>query len=483
MISANSIFPQSAVIPFRVHEGNLEVLLITARGGNRWIVPKGLIENGMSAMESAAQEAYEEAGIRGKVFDHSVGEYEYEKWDGTCRVQIFLMHVQKVSDKWPEDDFRTRKWVSPESASETVNEPALKKLLADLPKLVEANPSTRTMNAYVLRKTGKPNVLQISEIDAPTPAAGEVQVRLQCVGINYAEILSRKGLYGWAPKRPYVLGMEGAGVIERAGDGVDKSRIGERVIVGTQFGCYAERVVVPQEQALPAVGHFSIEENAAFAVNYMTAWVALFELARLQKTETLLITAAAGGVGTAAIQLAAKKGCRVFGLAGGDEKIALVKKLGATGAFNYRSDDAFQRLREVSGGVDVALEMVGGNIFKESFNLLNPFGRLVVTGFASLNLNWWNPFSIWRTWRDLPRANVMKLAEKSVGVMASHLGHLLDEPQRLHAIFDELRRFVTDTQIRPIIGRVFRFEQAVEAHAFIESRKSMGKVLLRIGSE
>ena len=336
------------------------------------------------------------------------------------------------------------------------------------------------MNAYLLRKIGGPGVLRLTEVADPIPGAGEVLVRLRYIGVNYAEILSRKGLYGWAPKRPYILGMEGAGFIEAVGPGVDQGRVGERAIVGTQYGCYAEKIAVPQERALPAIEHFSMEENAAFAVNYMTAWVALFELARLQKDETLLITAAAGGVGTAACQLAAKMGCRVFGLAGSGEKIALVKKLGAAGAFNYREPEVFEKLRQACGGVDVALEMVGGIIFKESFDLLNPFGRLVVAGFASLDLKWWNPFSIWQTWRDLPRAKITKMAEKSVGVMASHLGYLLEQPQRLQAIFEALRSFVSDTQIRPIIGKVFRFEQAEEAHAFIESRKSTGKVLLRI---
>ncbi len=335
------------------------------------------------------------------------------------------------------------------------------------------------MKAYVLRKTGRPEVLRLSEVPDPIAGAGEVLARLQCIGVNYAEILSRKGLYGWAPKRPYILGMEGAGIIEQVGNGVDASRLGERVIVGTQFGCYAEKIAVPQQRALPAIEHFSIEENAAFAVNYMTAWVALFELARLKKNETLLITAAAGGVGTAACQLAAKMGCRVFGLAGSDEKIELVKKLGAADAFNYRNGQAFEKLRQETNGIDVVLEMVGGHIFKESFKLINPFGRLVVAGFASLNLNWWNPFSIWQTWRDRPRANIMKLAEKSVGVMASHLGYLLDQPQRLPTIFGQLKQFVTDYKITPIIGRVFPFEQAAEAHQFIESRKSVGKILMR----
>ncbi len=338
------------------------------------------------------------------------------------------------------------------------------------------------MKAIVLHKTGGPDVLKSTEVPHPTPDKGEVLVGLQFIGVNYAEILSRKGLYGWAPKRPYILGMEGAGVIEEVGSGVNPDRVGARVIVGTQYGCYAEKIAVQQERAIPAIEHFSMEENAAFAVNYLTAWVALFELARLQNNETLLITAAAGGVGTAACQLAAKMGCRVYGLAGSAEKVALVKSLGVNDAFNYRDPGAFEKIKQASGGVDVALELVGGGIFKESFKLLNPFGRLVVAGFASLHFKWWNPVTWWQTWRDIPRAPLLRMAEKSVGVMATHIGYLLDQPQRLRAIFDNLRKFVCDTQIRPVIGKVFQFEQAKEAHAFIESRKSTGKILLQIQS-
>jgi NADPH2:quinone reductase len=298
-------------------------------------------------------------------------------------------------------------------------------------------------------------------------------------GINYAEILSRKGLYGWAIKRPYILGMEGSGIIESVGAGVDGSRIGQKVMVGTQNGCYAEKVVIPQVRAIPEISHFTMEENAAFLVNYMTAWVSLFSLATLEPEEKVLITAAAGGVGTAAIQLASKLGCEVYGLAGSREKIEYLLSIGATGAFNYREEDCFEKLRETSGGIDVILEMVGGKVYKESFTLLNPLGRLVVAGFAGLDLKKWNPFSWWSTWRDIPRVNLMKLAQTSAAVMSSHLGYLLRNPQLMQTVFEDLKQFVVKNDIRPVVGKVFQFEQVSEAHAFIESRKSIGKVLLQ----
>jgi NADPH2:quinone reductase len=335
------------------------------------------------------------------------------------------------------------------------------------------------MKAIILKRTGGPRVLELRDVPEPVPGANEVRVHLRYTGINYAEILSRRGLYRWAPKRPYVLGMEGSGVIETVGAGVDPSRVGKEVMVGTQYGCYAEKVVVPEERAIPAIESLTMEENAAFGVNYMTAWVALMELARLQVGEKAVVTAAAGGVGTAAVQLAAKFGSQVYGLAGSPEKVDLVRSLGAADALDYTGPHWSQRLWEMTGGVDVVLETVGGSVYRSCLELLNPFGRIVVAGFASLDLKRWNPASWWRTWRDMPRARLMDLARASTGIMATHLGYLLDEPARLQTVFERLRAFVIEQGIRPVIGRVFPFAGVAEAHALVESRQSVGKVLLK----
>jgi len=336
------------------------------------------------------------------------------------------------------------------------------------------------MKAYLLKSNGKPSVLKLTEIPDPVPGKGEVLVQLEYIGLNYAEILSRKGLYGWAPKRPYVLGMEGSGVINAVGNGVDKNRIGQQVMIGTQYGCYAEKIVIPQERALPCIPNYSLEESAAFLVNYMTAWMALFELAKIRKDEKVLISAAAGGVGTAAVKLASKMGCQVYGLAGSQEKIDYIKSLGAKGGFNYREKDCFNKLNEETNGIDVVIEMVGGKVYKESFNSLNPLGRLVVIGFASFDIKWWNPVSWWRTLRDIPRMKIMPLAEKSAGIMASHLGYLLNNPELMVAVYNRLKEFIIENNIKPEIGKEFSFDQVAQAHEFIESRKSTGKVILKV---
>ena len=338
------------------------------------------------------------------------------------------------------------------------------------------------MRAVVLKKTGGPGMLSVTETDEPRPGRGEVLVSVSFAGVNYAEILSRKGLYGWAPKRPYILGMECSGVIEAVGEGVPQSRIGEKVMAGAKHGCYAEKIAVPGASAVPVPAGYSMEEGAAFLVNYMTAWVCLFRMARLRAGEKLLVTAAAGGVGTAAVKLASHAGAEVYGMAGSGEKCALVESLGAVRCFNYRSEDAFKELLAVTGGVDAVLEVVGGKVYKRSLDILTPFGRVVVAGFAGLDLDWRNPLSWIRTWRDIPRANVGMLAERSIAVMSSHLGYLLDrEPGIMTEVYAALEKFVLEKDIRPVVGKVFPLEHASEAHAYVESRKSTGKVLLKVG--
>ena len=348
------------------------------------------------------------------------------------------------------------------------------------------------MRAIVLYRHGGPDVLRVSTVPDPTPGPGEARVRIEAIGVNFAEVLSRKGRYGWAPPMPYTPGMEATGTIELLGPGVEQRAIGDRVIVGAQHGAYAEKIVVPARQALPAIASFSIEENAAIAVNYLTAWVALMEcaappsrpgrMARLRPADRLLVTAAAGGVGTAAVQIATRFGCATAGLAGSDTKLETIRALGAESAVNYRRADFEERLRVAAGrdGFDVALETVGGEVLRAVWPVLAPFGRVVVAGFASLSLQWWNPVSWLRAWRDLPRADIRSLAPASHGLLATHIGYLLADPPRLARVWEDLMAFVGAHGIRPVIGATFAFEDMREAHRLMESRRSVGKIVVRV---
>ncbi len=338
------------------------------------------------------------------------------------------------------------------------------------------------MKTYILKKHGKPSVLKIQDVPKPNVKQGEVRIKIQTIGLNYAEIQSRKGLYQWAPKMPYTLGMEAYGTVDAMGENVTSHKIGDPVIVANQFGCYAEYVTIPAVQALPVIPGYSPEENAAFSVSFMTAWVALMEMGRLRPTDTVLIQAAAGGLGTAAVQISKKYGCTVFGTVGSDDKIKLVQDLGIDGAINYRKDNFRQKLLELNNGkgADVILEVVGGEVFRESLKSLNPFGRVVVIGFASLDLNKWNPFSWYKTWKSIPKANISNLAVHSSGVLASHLGYLLKDSERLMNVWSNLTHFTEKHHIKPIVGHTFDFDDLPEAHHLMESRKSVGKIVIKV---
>ena len=340
------------------------------------------------------------------------------------------------------------------------------------------------MRAVVLKKTGPPGALAWSDVPEPEPGPGEVRVRVRTIGLNYAEVLSRKGLYGWAPKRPYIPGMEAAGVVDRVGEGVDRAP-GERVMVGTQSGAYAEAVVVPAAQALPWVSGLSDVEAAALPVNYMTAWVALAVLGRPRPGETVSISPAAGGVGTAAVQIARGMEARIVAMAGSAEKLERVGALGADATVCYRERGFRRELGAFlgDGGIDVAVEMVGGDVFRAVRDAMAPFGRLVVAGYASLDYRWWNPFSWWRAWRGAPRLALSDQLRRSLGFYASHLGYLLDDPERLTEIWRELAAFVDRHGIRPQVGHVLPAGEIAEAHRLMESRESYGKIVLTLGSD
>jgi len=336
------------------------------------------------------------------------------------------------------------------------------------------------VKAYLLKKSGKPGVLKISEVPEPLAMQREVMVRLHYAGINYSEILSRKGLYGWAPRRPYIPGMEGVGEIVAVGESVPNKRVGEKVIVGAQHGCYAEYISVPEDQVLPVVTELTLKENAAILVNYLTAWIALIKLGRLQKGEKVLITVAAGGVGTAAVQIARHIDAQVYAMVGSDEKRAFIESLGARKGYNYQDLGIFDEVRKDTGGADVVLEMYGGKVYHNSRKLLNPFGRIVVMGYASLALNYWNPLSVWRAWRGIPRVSISELSEQSTGVMSGHLGYLLYKPELLRNIYEEMMVFIKENRIKPVIDRVYTFEELPAAHRYIEARRQKGKVVIDI---
>ena len=337
------------------------------------------------------------------------------------------------------------------------------------------------MKAYILNKTGKSTVLKIHEVPNPVVSKpNHVLVKVHTIGLNYAEVLSRKGQYSWAPPRPYVPGMECFGEVLAVGDQVAAVKVGDQVIVGGQYGSYAEEVLAEEHLVYPAFESFSASENAAFLVNFVTAWVAMVKQARIVEDEKVLIHAAAGGVGTAAVQIASAKKAQVIGTVGSDSKMALVKQLGADEVINYRERDFYEEVQRQYGQVDAVLEVVGGEVFRKSTQLLAPFGRICVAGYASIPLNKWNPLTYWKTWKDAPRLGIMQMAKESVGIFATHIGYLTQNKTMAGVMFDELKSFAKAHELRPVVGKEYQFAQLPDAHAFMQSRQSVGKIVIKL---
>jgi NADPH:quinone reductase-like Zn-dependent oxidoreductase len=320
------------------------------------------------------------------------------------------------------------------------------------------------VRAVLLQKYGGPEVLQIREVPTPVPRDGEVRVTIETIGINFAEVLSRRGLYGWAPRLPYILGMEAFGHTDD----------GEPVIVGTQFGTYAETICVPAGRALRPPRGFTAIESAAFAVNYLTAWIGLMEMARLRERDTVLVTSAAGGVGSAAVQLASRLGARVIGAAGPGKQEA-VRSLGAELAIDYSQRGWASRLP----AIDVVLEMSGGAVYRDALNHLAPMGRIVIAGASNAFPRTRNPLARLAALRNVPRASIFDMLRRSYGVMSFHVGWLLDAGVVAPA-WSELVAFAEEHAIRPLIARELAFGEIAEAHRLLETRKNTGKVVVRV---
>src|ERR1700751_3554649 len=236
------------------------------------------------------------------------------------------------------------------------------------------------MRAVVITKHGPPSVLKLQDRpDPPPPSAGQVRISVRAAGVNFADHLARVGLYPEAPKVPSVVGYEVAGTIDAVGDGVDPARIGERVLAGTRFGGFAEIVTPPADATVALQESMSFEQGAAVPVNYATAWAALHGYGSLRAGERVLVHAAAGGVGIAAIQFVKAAGAEVH-VTASPGKHAKLAEFGVDRAIDYRRDGWWKDL----GPYDLVLDALGGTSLRRSYALLRPGGRLVAYGVSNM---------------------------------------------------------------------------------------------------
>lgn len=320
------------------------------------------------------------------------------------------------------------------------------------------------MQAIEVTEYGDAEVLRPVERDVPEPGEGEVRIETRAVGVNFADIQQRRGHYPGGPDVPFVPGIEAAGTVDGTGPGVDLAE-GDPVVAMLNGGGYAEYAVADVRSVFPASG-LSFEEAAGFPVQFLTAHNCLHEWGGLSEDERVLIHAAAGGVGTAAVQLAAHVGAEVFGTASTDEKLALAEDLGCDHPINYVEADFAERVDDVTDGegVDLVLDGVGGDVFERSLDALAHFGRLVFYGVAS---------------GDPPAADMTRVLFENTELVGFHLGQATrHDPGKAMAPVPELIQLLSTGEIAVQLGESFALEDAAAAHEHIEDRESLGKIVL-----
>ncbi|GAC1394565.1 MAG: NADPH:quinone oxidoreductase family protein [Ktedonobacteraceae bacterium] len=321
------------------------------------------------------------------------------------------------------------------------------------------------MKAIRINKTGGPEVMCLEEIEKPTPKAGEVLIKIAAAGINYADLSQRQGMYLTRTHTPMTMGFEVAGTIEALGSGVTSPKVGSRVIALTGGG-YAEYTTAPANTIIPIPENLSFESAAAFPVQGITAYQLLRESTRLQAGESVLVHAAAGGVGTLAIQLAKLMGAKtIIGTASSDKKLELVRRLGADVAINYKEANWAEQVKEATHdkGPDIILEMVGGEIAEKSLQILAPFGRMVVYGAAS---------------GQMVQFSGIQLMYKNQSVVGYWLTAWMSRPDKTAEAAKDLMQYLASGKLHIIVGHTFPLKEAAEAHKAIAERKTTGKVVL-----
>ncbi len=331
------------------------------------------------------------------------------------------------------------------------------------------------MRAVVIPRTGGPEVLEVQERPSPVAGPGQVRIEVAAAGVNFADTLARVGLYEDAPPLPAVVGYEVAGTIADVGEGVTAVAVGDRVMAGTQFGGYAEEVVVAADDAIALPDGLSFEEGAAIPVVYATAWAALLGYGSLREGERVLIHAAAGGVGIAATQIARRHGAEVWGTASPGKHDA-IRDLGVQHPLDYTRD----RWWSAVPPLDIVLDAIGGPSFKRSMGLLRPGGRLVAYGASSVNQG-----ETKNMLKVLPKAlpmirgfSLLDQMQASKSVIGLNMLSLWKDRGTLAPWIDPVTDLIADGTVRPVVHEAVPFDRAADAHRILAERRNVGKVVL-----
>jgi NADPH2:quinone reductase len=326
------------------------------------------------------------------------------------------------------------------------------------------------MKALICRELGPAEKLVIEEMPDPKPGAGEVVVDVRAAGLNFPDTLLIEGKYQVKLDPPFTPGGEAAGVISAVGEGVKHLREGDRVIAAPLLGgAFAEKCLAPAASVIPVNGELSFQQAAGFSVTYATTYYALKRQARLRQGETLLVLGAAGGVGSAAVELGKAMGATVIAAASTEEKLDFAGEIGADARINYSTESLRDKVKSLTGGkgVDVVYDPVGGALSEQSVRALGWNGRFLVIGFAS---------------GEIPRIPLNLTLLKGASIIGVWWGGWLGRDSvGPRQDFQTLLGMVAEGMLKPRVEQVFPFEDYVDAFACLSERRARGKVILDMG--
>ena len=327
----------------------------------------------------------------------------------------------------------------------------------------------REMRFVDMAGAGAPEVLVPAKGPVPKPRAGEVLVKLAAAGVNRPDVFQRQGNYPPPPGASPILGLEIAGTVVALGDGVRDPALGDRVCALVTGGGYAEYCAAPAPQCLPVPAGFSMVEAAGLPETFFTVWSNVFMRGRLQPGETILIHGGSSGIGTAAIQLAHHFGARVVATAGSDEKCDACRRLGADEAINYRTTDFVKRVKELTGGkgVELVLDMVGGDYLQRNLSALAVEGRLVQIAFLK-------PSKV--------EFDFMPMMLKRLTLTGSTLRarSVEQKAEIARPLREKVWPLLVQGKIKPLIYATFPLAEAAAAHRLMESSAHIGKIILTV---
>jgi NADPH2:quinone reductase len=322
------------------------------------------------------------------------------------------------------------------------------------------------MRAIRIHQLGGLDAIKLEDIPSPSPAPGEIRIAVHAAGVNFADTLMIKGSYQHKPPLPFTPGMEAAGDVTAVGDGVTDFAVGDRVLAPMRFGGYAEEAVIDASHVVRIPDGMDYIAGAAFPIAYGTSHLALTHRTQLMPGEVLLVLGASGGVGLTAVEVGKALGATVIACASSAEKLEVARSRGADHLIDYAKEDIRERVKQLTGGVDVVYDPVGGEASRAALRCLNFEGRLITLGFAS---------------GDIPQIAANYLLVKNISAIGySFSSYRFEQPAVMRRTLEEICRWYTDGKLKPHISFTFPLDRTKDALKALIERKSTGKVIIKV---